>query len=247
MAEASWTFGFSGASLYWRPTCLLSGVAGRRERASLSEIDRSCWQAGQDARRGHLDDSSTSQRIRPGSESTVVQVSTLSVENMLHPGWPFVDRGVQLPSCSSAAACLISGSTVPIDTKLARAETSRLAISDWVVSGLVWKKKKGLSDQRSCTNGVLTKSTLALFVQAPELLAVLSNHHPETLMSKRLNKRQQRLHQEEQELAKPAPVAAENEGDAEEEEEVADVPTPSRAAVNVFAAVSSPQIASASK
>lgn len=65
-------------------------------------------------------------------------------------------------------------------------------------------------------------------------------------MSKRLNKRQQRLQQEEQELAKPAPVAAENEGDAEEEEEVADVPRTSRAAANIFAAVSSPQIASAS-
>lgn len=66
-------------------------------------------------------------------------------------------------------------------------------------------------------------------------------------MSKRLNKRQQRLQQEEQELAKPAPVAAENEGDAEEEEEeVADVPRTSRAAANIFAAVSSAQFASAS-
>lgn len=53
-----------------------------------------------------------------------------------------------LSSWSSAAACLISGSTAPIDTKLARAETSRLALSDWVVFGLVWRKKKGVSEQR---------------------------------------------------------------------------------------------------
>lgn len=104
-----------------------------------------------------------------------------------------------------------------------------------------------MSDQRSGTNGVLTKSTLALFVQAPEPPPSSRTITQKPLMSKRLNKRQQRLQQEEQELAKPAPVAAKNEEDAEEEEEVADVPTPSMAAANVFAAVSSPQIASASE